>query len=134
MINPIYSNMKRDGLEPNVYTYNILLKALCKNDRVDGAHKLLVEMSDKGYSPDAVSYTTIVSSMCKLNMVKEARELARRLSPIVPVYNALINGVCREGNFEEAFELLAEMTDKGAIPNVITYTTIISSLSNSGIV
>lgn len=33
MINPIYSNMKKDGLEPNVYTYNILLKAsfnLCR--------------------------------------------------------------------------------------------------------
>jgi pentatricopeptide repeat protein len=27
MINPIYSNMKRDGMEPNVFTYNILLKA-----------------------------------------------------------------------------------------------------------
>lgn len=33
MITPIYRDMKRDGIDPNVYTYNILLKALCKNGR-----------------------------------------------------------------------------------------------------
>lgn len=132
MINPIYSNMKKDGMEPNVFTYNILLKALCKNNRVDGAHKLLVEMSSKGCDPDEVSYTTLISSLCKLGKVKEARELAMSFTPSVPVYNALINGVCKEYTFEEAFQLLDEMMNKGIDPNVISYTTIINALSDAG--
>lgn len=132
MINPIYSNMKRDGMEPNVFTYNILLKALCKNNRVDGAYKLLVEMGNKGCAPDAVSYTTIVSSMCKLGQVEEARELAMRFGSGVSVYNALINGLCKEHRIEEAFWLLCEMVDRGIDPNVITYSTIISSLCDVG--
>ncbi|RZC67920.1 hypothetical protein C5167_011606 [Papaver somniferum] len=131
MIIPIYNNMKKDGVELNVFTYNILLKALCKNNRVDGAHGLLVEMSKKGCSPDDVSYTTIVSSLCKLGRLKEARELIARVNPIVPAYNALINGFCRHLDIKEAFILLDEMMSREIVPNVITYTTIIDALSNT---
>ncbi|WJX10474.1 hypothetical protein P8452_01192 [Trifolium repens] len=132
MINPLYNNMKGEGLEPNVFTYNILLKALCKNGKVDGACKLLVEMSNKGCPPDDVSYTTIISSMCKSGEVDKAKELAQRFEPVVPVYNALIHGVCREYRIKEAFDLMNEMVDKGVDPNVISYSTVISCLSDMG--
>ncbi|KAI3965623.1 hypothetical protein MKX01_010580 [Papaver californicum] len=111
MIIPIYNNMKKDGVELNVFTYNILLKACC--------------------SPDDVSYTTIVSSLCKLGRLNEARELVTRVNPIVPAYNALINGFCRHLDIKEAFVLLDEMMNGGIIPNMITYTTIIDALSNT---
>ncbi|ESQ45668.1 hypothetical protein EUTSA_v10010184mg [Eutrema salsugineum] len=132
MIYTVYRNMKRDGFEPNVFTYNVLLKALCKNNKVDGAQKLLVEMSNKGCSPDAVSYTTVISSMCELGMVKEGRELAARFEPVVSVYNALINGLCKDHDHEGAFELMREMVEKGISPNVISYSTLINALCNSG--
>ncbi|KAJ6432107.1 hypothetical protein OIU84_019377 [Salix udensis] len=132
MITGIYNNMKRDGIELNVYTYNMLLKALCKNNRVDAARKLLAEMSYKGCIPDAVSYTTVVSSMCRLGKVEEARELSMRIKSFVPVYNALINGFCREHKMEEVFELFNEMAVEGIDPNVITYSTVINTLSVMG--
>ncbi|KAG5237135.1 pentatricopeptide repeat-containing protein [Salix suchowensis] len=113
MITGIYNNMKRDGIELNVYTYNMLLKALwC--------------------IPDAVSYTTVVSSMCRLGKVEEARELSMRIKSFVPVYNALINGFCREHKMEEVFELFNEMAVEGIDPNVITYSTVINTLSVMG--
>ncbi|QHO43362.1 Pentatricopeptide repeat-containing protein [Arachis hypogaea] len=132
MISPVYNNMKGEGLEPNGFTYNMLLKALCKNGKVDGACKLLEEMSNKGCPPDAVSYTTIVSSVCKLGQVEKAKELAKGFAPVVPVYNALINGFCKEYKIKEAFGLLNEMVFKGIDPNVISYSTIISCLSDMG--
>ncbi|KAK1433832.1 hypothetical protein QVD17_10750 [Tagetes erecta] len=42
----------RDGIEPDKYTFNILLKALCKNNRIDDARKVLDEMSKRGCAPD----------------------------------------------------------------------------------
>ncbi|KAL1217312.1 Pentatricopeptide repeat-containing protein [Cardamine amara subsp. amara] len=132
MIYTVYRDMKRGGFEPNVFTYNVLLKALCKNNKVDGAQKLLVEMSNKGCSPDAVSYTTVISSMCELGMVKEGRELAERFEPVVSVYNALINGLCKDHDYNGAFELMSEMVKKGISPNVISYSTLINTLCNSG--
>lgn len=137
MIYKVYRDMKkRDGFEPNVFTYNVLLKALCKNNKVEGAQKLLVEMSNKGCSPDAVSYTTVISSMCELGLVKEGKELAARFEPVVSVYNALINGLCKDGDYEGAFELMREMVvekeKKGVSPNVISYSTIINALCSVG--
>ncbi|XP_010426378.1 PREDICTED: pentatricopeptide repeat-containing protein At3g48810-like [Camelina sativa] len=132
MIYTVYRDMKRDGFEPNVFTYNVLLKALCKNNKVDGAKKLLVEMSNKGCCPDAVSYTTVISSMCEFGMVKEGRELAEKFEPVVSVYNALINGLCKDHDYEGAFDLMREMVEKGITPNVISYSTLINVLCNSG--
>uniref|UniRef100_A0A1J3CAR8 Pentatricopeptide repeat-containing protein n=1 Tax=Noccaea caerulescens TaxID=107243 RepID=A0A1J3CAR8_NOCCA len=132
MIYTVYRNMKRDGFEPNVFTYNVLLKALCKNNKVDGAQKLLVEMSNKGCSPDAVSYTTVISSMCELGMVKEGKELAARFEPVASVYNALINGLCKDHDYKGAFDLMREMMEKEISPNVISYSTLINALCNCG--
>ncbi|CAN8278293.1 unnamed protein product [Cochlearia groenlandica] len=132
MVYTVYRDMKRDGFEPNVFTYNVLLKALCKNNKVDGAKKLLVEMSNKGCSPDVVSYTTVISSMCELGMVKEGRDLAARFEPVVSVYNALINGLCKDHDYKGAFEMMREILEKGISPNVISYSTLINALCNCG--
>ncbi|RYR08059.1 hypothetical protein Ahy_B05g075607 [Arachis hypogaea] len=109
--------MKGEGLEPNGFTYNMLLKALCKNGKMDGACKLLEEMSNKGCPLNAVSYTTVVSSVCKLGQVEKAKEQANGFAPVVPVYNALINDFCKEYKINEGID-----------PNVISYSTIINCL------
>ncbi|XP_038879527.1 metal tolerance protein 3-like isoform X2 [Benincasa hispida] len=58
-------------------------QALCKNDRVDAAHKLFVKMSSKGCPPDVVSYTTMVSSLCKVDTFGRDMEgiVVVRMSP-----------------------------------------------------
>ncbi|XLR24117.1 hypothetical protein S83_052017 [Arachis hypogaea] len=128
MIRPVYNNMKSEGLEPNGFIINMLLKALCKNGKVNDAYKLLQEMLNKGCPLDAVSYTIIVPSVCKLGQVEKAKDLAKGFAPIVPIYNALINGFCKEYKIKEAFCLMNEMAFKGIDPNVISYSTIISCL------
>jgi pentatricopeptide repeat protein len=43
-------------------------------------------------------------------------------------YNIMINGLCLEGLFDEAFALLQKMEENGCIPDVVTYQTIIYTL------
>lgn len=40
----------------------------------------------------------------------------------------MINGLCREGLFDEALSLLLKMEENGCIPNAITYEIIIRAL------
>lgn len=94
MINFIYSNMKKDVLEFNVFIYNVFLKVLCKNGRVDGVRKLFDEMFKKGCLSDEVSYIIIVLLLCKDGKVKEVREFVNIFVSIVFVYNVLISGYC----------------------------------------
>ncbi|KAL6186098.1 hypothetical protein ACLB2K_042220 [Fragaria x ananassa] len=132
MINPVYVKMKKDGMVPNVFTYNILLKALCKNDRVDGAHKLLGEMS-KGCCPDTVSYTTVVSALCRLGKVDEARELAYKgLDPNVITYWTVISSLSDVWNVESALAVLAKMFVRGCRPNIHTFTSLLKGYFMEG--
>jgi pentatricopeptide repeat protein len=41
-------HMTKDGVQPNMFTYNLLVKALCQNSRVWAARKMLDEMARKG--------------------------------------------------------------------------------------
>lgn len=47
-------------------------------------------------------------------------------------YNILLKGICCEGRWEEANELIAEMVGEVRSPSVITYNILISSLSCHG--
>ncbi|XP_038879529.1 metal tolerance protein 4-like isoform X4 [Benincasa hispida] len=64
-------------------------QALCKNDRVDAAHKLFVKMSSKGCPPDVVSYTTMVSSLCKVGTESMNLEI-----PLEETWKALSSFAC----------------------------------------
>jgi pentatricopeptide repeat domain-containing protein 1 len=46
----------------------------------------------------------------------------------IRTYTIMINGVCKEGLFDEAEALLSKMEDNGIIPNVVTYETFIRAL------
>ena len=47
-------------------------------------------------------------------------------------YNELINGLCKLGRLEEAYELFYEMQSKGLTPNKYTYTLLINENYNVG--
>ncbi|KAM2963622.1 hypothetical protein FF2_021524 [Malus domestica] len=141
------------GMEPNVYAYNILLKAMCKNDGVDGARNCLVEMSKKGCLPDAVSYTTVVSGIgisgnvitySKINntindtrnvesaLAVLAQMFVRGCSPNVHTYAFLIKGCFVEGRVHESLDLRKRMICEGFRPNIVAYTTRIHDLCTNG--
>ncbi|XP_070672049.1 pentatricopeptide repeat-containing protein At3g48810-like [Malus domestica] len=111
-------------MEPNVYAYNILLKAMCKNDGVDGARNCLVEMSKKGCLSDAVSYTTVVSVLAQM--------FVRGCSPNVHTYAFLIKGCFVEGRVHESLDLRKRMICEGFRPNIVAYTTRIHDLCTNG--
>ena len=47
------------GIQPSMYTYNILIYGLCKVGRVKDAWKVFEYLLLKGYNLDAYTYTII---------------------------------------------------------------------------
>ncbi|KAF0930986.1 hypothetical protein E2562_038554 [Oryza meyeriana var. granulata] len=85
---------------PNVYSYNILLKGLCDENRSQEALELLHIMDDDrgGCPPNVVSYNTV------------------------------IDGFFKEGDLDKAYSTYREMLDRRILPDVVTYTSIIAAL------
>ena len=92
--------LERDARAPcSVVTYNHLISGLCHGGRMLDARGVIVEMLEAGVQPDLVTF------------------------------NTLINGYCRLAQFEEAWDLVREMSGAAfrAAPDVVTYNTFLSA-------
>ena len=71
----LVETMERSGVEPDLYSYNELLKGFCKANMVDRAHLMMVErMQTKGMC-DVVSYNTVITAFCKARRTRKGYEL-----------------------------------------------------------
>ena len=104
---------------------SIMVRALCKEGRVDEGRKLIEERRGGGFVPDVVLYNTLVDGYCKKGDVGSAYSLLEELklkglSPTLASYGPIIDGFCKEGNFKTIDRLLMEMKERGLI-NVQIY-------------
>ncbi|GLJ18911.1 hypothetical protein SUGI_0337960 [Cryptomeria japonica] len=64
---------------PNVFTFNMLIGALCKEGKVEAACDLFNYMPQKGCTPNAWSYDFIVHGLYMIQRVKEAEAFMKEM-------------------------------------------------------
>lgn len=113
-----------------------ILKKLIKKNRVDDAFKLLIGSKERLPFMDVVDYTILVDGLSKEGHIKKALEVCniamkQGVTLNVITYNSIINGLCHQGCFLEAFKLFDSLEKKkiDVIPSEITYATLIDALS-----
>lgn len=121
------------GIRPNIFTCNILIKALCKLGDIKGALKMIEEIPHWGMVPNLFTYTTVLSFYCTYGDMDSARKLFEEILergwlPDATAYTVLIDGYCRLGKIIEASKLMDEMEANKIPPNDITYSVMIESL------
>ncbi|KAG9158401.1 hypothetical protein Leryth_013140 [Lithospermum erythrorhizon] len=83
---------KKFDIVPNVFTCNLLIKALCKKGDVEGAIRILDEIPGMGMVPNVVSYTTV------------------------------LGGYVARGDMAGSKRVFDEIIDRGWLPDATTYT------------
>ncbi|KAJ0803020.1 putative tetratricopeptide-like helical domain superfamily [Helianthus annuus] len=130
--------IKQKLCEPDVVTYNTMIKGLCKFGNNVTAVALLRLMEQKNCKPDIVTYNTIIDSLCKDKLIDDAFKLfnemvlGKGVRPNVITYNSLICGLCKFGRWDEASKLLKEMEDDNISPNVKTFTALVDAFCKEG--
>ncbi|KHG02851.1 Pentatricopeptide repeat-containing -like protein [Gossypium arboreum] len=130
-------NAKNTNISPNVLTFNLLLKALCKLGWVDRAVEVFREMPLRKCPPDVYTYCTLMDGLCKEDRIDEAVSLLDEMQtegcfPSPVIFNVLINGLCKKGDLVRAAKLVDNMFLKGCCPNQVTYNTLIHGLCMKG--
>ncbi|KAF9591959.1 hypothetical protein IFM89_010406 [Coptis chinensis] len=110
IVGKIFSEFPELGVCWNVVSYNIMMHALCKLERVEEALALFGEMESKGCGPDVVSYSTVIDGYCHLGELQKALELVREMRV--------------KGMLEDGERLLSWMLEKGIMPNATTYNSL----------
>ncbi|KAF3536019.1 hypothetical protein F2Q69_00023896 [Brassica cretica] len=122
-----YKNMREIGLPPTVASLNVLIKALCRNEKtVDAGVNILLEMPKRGCDPDSYTYGTLISGLCRFGRIDEAKNCLRRwrerfkkrLSFSIEL---IFSGFFAVSKFREAVNFLDEMILGGITPNRLTW-------------
>ncbi|GAB2269515.1 hypothetical protein Dimus_004432 [Dionaea muscipula] len=132
-VHTMFKNCKdRFGVVPNVFTCNILVKALCKKGDMKGALEVLDEMPGMGFVPNVVTYTTVLGGYVQHGDMTGAKKafgqiLDRGWVPDATTYTILMDGYCRNGRFTDAVKVMDDMEDNGIKPNEVTYGVMIEA-------
>ncbi|KAF3951805.1 hypothetical protein CMV_022583 [Castanea mollissima] len=123
---------------PDTYTYNFIIKHLCKARSLSLIDDFIEEMRDNfDLKPDLVTYTILIDNVCNMKNLREATRLVKVLKkegfkPDCFVYNTIMKGYCMLSNGSEAIGVYNEMKEEGVEPDLVTYNTLIFGLSKSG--
>nr|AYM00834.1 pentatricopeptide repeat protein [Salvia miltiorrhiza] len=125
------------SLEPDLDTYNTVLKGFCESGSSNSAYSVLSEMERKGIQPNATTFSVVVAGFYKEEKLGDVEKVAEVMKKFgvkhgLGVYNAKIQSLCKLKKSEEAKKLLDEILDKKIKPNCMTYGHLIYGFCKEG--
>ncbi|KAL4191805.1 hypothetical protein AMTRI_Chr06g190900 [Amborella trichopoda] len=155
----IFDEIITKGWVPDPVTYTIIIDGFCKNGRLMEAVKLMDDMEDNRVLPNDVTYGVVIASYYKegrsgeaLSLLNEMLEKKFILCPTLCC--KIVDLLCQEGKVDEACVLwkkllkrnctpdnggklrqarkLFDEFEKGFLPSILTYNTLISAMCENG--
>lgn len=138
---PAYANLRETR------TFNILLKGLSRRGLVEKAYAVRDEMLAAGFIPNEVTQNTLIDACVRGGDFSAALRLARDILPgpgsvvgarpdqrnqLTIALSQILAGMADSGKLDDATRLLDEMSSRGAPPNHITYSALITACLRQG--
>ncbi|KAL6276282.1 hypothetical protein ACE6H2_019883 [Prunus campanulata] len=115
------------GLQPDVTTFNTLIRGLSLDNKVHEAASLVRKIAffGEGCKPNVITFGTLIDASCKLGQNGRAIQMLRLMEkydcqPNVVVYSTIMDSLCKDQLVAEAFKLFLEMESKGIPPDIVT--------------
>ncbi|KAJ3696021.1 hypothetical protein LUZ60_001398 [Juncus effusus] len=127
----IYSEFPKSyGIEPDLKTYNTVIKSFCESGTSRSFYSLLDEMVKKGIKPNKTTFTTALAGFYeeqKFDEINKVLELMKthNCGHGITAYNTRVKSLCKLKRANEAKDLFKEMESKGTKPNWVTYNHLI---------
>ncbi|KAJ8761610.1 hypothetical protein K2173_004386 [Erythroxylum novogranatense] len=118
------------NVEPDLVSYNTIIKAFCDMGSLDSGLLLLNEMEKKGVEPDLYTFNFLLKGFYGNGQFENgesiwARMLGKNLLPDIRSYNAKLDGLALEKRTKDAVELLEQMKRKGIKPDLYSFNALI---------
>ncbi|KAE7995503.1 hypothetical protein FH972_000287 [Carpinus fangiana] len=128
---------KKLSIEPDLISYNMVIKAFCEMGSFDLAISMLDEMEKKGMEPDLITFKTLLHGLYGKCQFSDGEKIWDRMKKKNVVlgdrsYNAKLLGLALEKKTKEAVELVEEMKSKGVKPNLFSFNAVIKGFVNEG--
>ncbi|OMO64976.1 hypothetical protein COLO4_31673 [Corchorus olitorius] len=125
------------GIEPDLISYNIVIKAHCEMKSFMSALSMVDTMQKKGIEPDIITFNMLLDGLFRNGRIADAEKIwglmeEKSVVPDTWSYNSKIRGLVHEKRLSKAVELLKEMRSKGIEPDIGSYNVLISGYCING--
>jgi pentatricopeptide repeat protein len=122
---------------PSVYSYNILINALCQKPDLSAALDVIPVMEKCGLTPDEISFNTLLNGFYNNDRFDDAEKIwemmkERNVAPDAKSYNAKLRGLVSKGSTEDAVALIERMQKNGPKPDTVSYNEVIRGYCKEG--
>ncbi|PWZ28564.1 Pentatricopeptide repeat-containing protein [Zea mays] len=129
LVEALYKDLLLAGAQPDVFTRNLLLRALCDAGRMELAQRVFEAMPVR----NEFSFGILARGYCRAGRSVDALKVLDGMPSMnLVVCNTVVAGFCKEGLVEEAERLVERMRLQGLAPNVVTFNSRISALCKAG--
>ncbi|KAH7293832.1 hypothetical protein KP509_28G044700 [Ceratopteris richardii] len=123
--------MRTNGINPNTYTYQSLLRGCIKMKSIESGRKVHCEIAEDGFECHPFVGCALVDMYAKFSIVGEAQEVFNELpGHDVVSWTALIGGYAEHGHTEQALKCLFQMQAEGIAPNSMTFVCSLKGCTN----
>ncbi|EXB88431.1 hypothetical protein L484_012870 [Morus notabilis] len=125
------------GIEPDVDTYNWVIRAFAESGSTSAAYSVLGEMDRKGVKPNSTTFGNMLpgfSSEEKFEDVGKVINLMKKygVRQGLSTYNIRIQSLCKRKRTSEAKALLDSMISRGMKPNSVSFNHLIYGYCKEG--
>lgn len=135
----IFYEMEDFNCQWSIRSFNTLLSALFRSNRLDMAGALYDDIGNFGIRPDVCTYNILIKAKCEDGQMDAASKLFDEMQkrgstcrPNVVTYTTLMRGFCQQGKLERVIGLVDDMGRKGCVPDVVVYNTLMYGLCKHG--
>ncbi|XP_068661247.1 pentatricopeptide repeat-containing protein At5g04780, mitochondrial-like [Aristolochia californica] len=126
----VYLLMREKGLQPDNYTYPILLKAFAHNCLITEGKLLHSHLLKNGFEMDSIVNSGLMSFYAKCGEIEYAGALFVQMSrKDIVCWNTIITGFEQLGRAEESLAFFRQMQLEGPVANLVTIVGVTSAVT-----
>ncbi|XP_058723784.1 small ribosomal subunit protein mS86 (rPPR1)-like [Vicia villosa] len=126
------------SIQPNVDTYNLVIKSFAESGSTSSVFSILDEMDRNSVRPNATTINNSIGGFYSEKKFEEVGKLLNlmeeryKLYPGLSTYNVRIQSLCKLKRSSEAKALFQGMITRGRKPNSVSYTHLINGFCREG--
>ncbi|KAG0320517.1 hypothetical protein BGZ97_013341 [Linnemannia gamsii] len=132
----ILDEVKRHGIKPNIFFYNVVIGKLSKGRKIERVLEVYEDMMHQKIRPNAITYGTLISACTRVGSEEMAKSLFKEMirspnyQPRHGPHNAMIQFYVRQKKDRtQALSYYEDMLQRRLAPTEHTYTLLIEAFA-----
>ncbi|KAJ0973417.1 hypothetical protein J5N97_021376 [Dioscorea zingiberensis] len=131
----VYVESRRQGVEPNEFTFSSMLKACAGQAALEQGTQLHSQVIKTSFIKDPFVASVLIDMYGKCGLLTSSIQIFQEMwKPTEIAWNVILGVFAQHGRGKEAIETFNQMVSQGISPNHITFVSLLMACSHAGLV